>query len=195
MRRYWLVFSQAVTVALAVYFVVTTLKPDWVGRGITLGSTGIPLIQAPPLPATAPPPGSFRAAAQRASAAVVSINTSKAPERHPQANDPWFRFFFGEQGSGQPQAGLGSGVIISADGYILTNNHVVEGADEIEVVLNDSRRARAKVIGTDPESDLAILRVELDRLPVITLGNSDSLQVGDQVLAIGNPFGVGQTVT
>jgi Do/DeqQ family serine protease len=125
----------------------------------------------------------------------VSINTSKAPDRHPQANDPWFRFFFGEQGSGQPQAGLGSGVIISPDGYILTNNHVVEGADEIEVVLNDSRRARAKVIGTDPESDLAILKVALERLPVITLGNSDALQVGDQVLAIGNPFGVGQTVT
>jgi serine protease DegQ len=86
-------------------------------------------------------------------------------------------------------------VIISADGYILTNNHVVEGADEIEVVLNDSRRSNAKVIGTDPESDLAILKVSLDRLPVITLGNSDALQVGDQVLAIGNPFGVGQTVT
>ncbi len=135
-----------------------------------------------------------RLAAQRASAAVVSINTSKAPERHPSVNDPWFRFFFGDQGT-MPQAGLGSGVIISPDGYILTNNHVVEGADEIEVVLNDSRRTRAKVIGTDPESDLAILKVALDRLPVITLGNSDSLQVGDQVLAIGNPFGVGQTVT
>ena len=94
-----------------------------------------------------------------------------------------------------PQAGLGSGVIISPDGYILTNNHVVEGADEIEVVLNDSRRSRAKVIGTDPDTDLAILKISLDRLPVITLGNSDALQVGDQVLAIGNPFGVGQTVT
>ena len=196
MRRYWLVFSQAVTVLLAAYFVVSTLKPGWIGSHATLGSTGIPLIQAPALPLAAAPAGSFRLAAQRASAAVVSINTSKAPERHPQANDPWFRFFFGEQGSGQPpQAGLGSGVIISADGYILTNNHVVEGADEIEVVLNDSRRTRAKVIGTDPESDLAILKVALDRLPVITLGNSDSLQVGDQVLAIGNPFGVGQTVT
>ena len=195
MRRYWLVFSQAVTVMLAAYFVVTTLKPDWVGRPTTLGSTGIALLQAPALPAAAAPAGSFRLAAQRASAAVVSINTSKGPEKHPQANDPWFRFFFGEQGGGQPQAGLGSGVIISAEGYILTNNHVVEGADEIEVVLNDSRRAGAKVIGTDPESDLAILKVALERLPVITIGNSDSLQVGDQVLAIGNPFGVGQTVT
>jgi serine protease DegQ len=125
---------------------------------------------------------------------VVSINTTKAAQRHPQANDPWFRFFFGNPDT-LPQAGLGSGVIISTDGYILTNNHVVEGADEIEVVLNDSRRARAKVIGTAPDTDLAILKISLERLPVITLGNSDALQVGDQVLAIGNPFGVGQTVT
>ena len=195
MRRFWLVFSQAVTVLVAAYFVVNTLKPEWVGRGAKLGSTGISLIEAPTPPVTAVPVGSFRLAAQRASAAVVSISTSKAPDRRSQANDPWFRFFFGEQGSGQPQVGLGSGVIISPDGYILTNNHVVEGADEIEVVLNDSRRTQAKVIGTDPESDLAILKVGLDRLPVITLGNSDALQVGDQVLAIGNPFGVGQTVT
>jgi Do/DeqQ family serine protease len=90
---------------------------------------------------------------------------------------------------------LGSGVIVSADGYILTNNHVVEGADEIEVVLNDSRRTLAKVIGTDPDSDLAVLRVSLDKLPTIVLGSSDAAQVGDVVLAIGNPFGVGQTVT
>jgi len=194
MRRYWLVFSQAVTVLLAAYFVVATLKPDWVGRAGVTVTQGIPLIEAPAPAVGAPPPGSLRQAAQRASAAVVSINTSKAPERHPNADDPWFRFFFGDQG-GMPQAGLGSGVIISADGYILTNNHVVEGADEIEVVLNDSRRTRAKVIGTDPDTDLAILKISLDRLPIITLGNSDALQVGDQVLAIGNPFGVGQTVT
>jgi Do/DeqQ family serine protease len=125
---------------------------------------------------------------------VVSINTSKAARRHPNSNDPWFRFFFGDQGN-EPQTGLGSGVIVSETGYILTNNHVVEGADEIEVVLNDSRTTRAKVVGTDPDTDLAILKIALDRLPVIVLGNSDSTQVGDQVLAIGNPFGVGQTVT
>jgi serine protease DegQ len=196
MRRYWLVFSQAVTVLLAAYFVVATLKPDWVDRrsGSVSSETGVALLEAP-TPALAPPPvGSFRQAAQRASAAVVSISTSKAPARHPYANDPWFRFFFGEQGA-MPQAGLGSGVIISAEGFILTNNHVIEGADEIEVQLNDSRKTRAKVIGTDPETDLAILKISLQRLPVITLGNSDALQVGDQVLAIGNPFGVGQTVT
>jgi serine protease DegQ len=195
MRRFWLLFSQAVTVLLAAYFVVATLKPEWLGRSTLSTATGVALIESQ-APSTTPPPlGSFRVAAQRASAAVVSINTSKGPERHPNANDPWFRFFFGDQGGNMPQAGLGSGVIISAEGYILTNNHVVEGADEIEVVLNDSRRSRAKVIGTDPDTDLAILKVALDRLPVITLGNSDALQVGDQVLAIGNPFGVGQTVT
>ncbi len=195
MRRSWLLFSQTVTILLAAYFVVATFKPEWLRRpGITTQSTGVTLLEAP-APAGGPlPAGSFRQAAQRASAAVVSINTSKAPQRHPQANDPWFRFFFGDQGS-QPQMGLGSGVIISPDGYILTNNHVVEGADEIEVTLNDSRTAQAKVIGTDPDTDLAVLRVAMERLPVITLGNSDALQVGDQVLAIGNPFGVGQTVT
>ncbi len=197
MRRYWLVFSQAVTVLLAAYFVVATLKPEWLGRTGEAVSRGVSLIEAPAAATVSgpPPPGSYREAAKRASAAVVSINTSKAPERHPQANDPWFRFFFGDQGGQQPQAGLGSGVIISADGYILTNNHVVEAADEIEVVLNDSRRVRGKVIGTDPDTDLAVLKISLDRLPVITLGNSDALQVGDHVLAIGNPFGVGQTVT
>jgi serine protease DegQ len=194
MRRFWLLFSQSVTVLLAAYFVVATLQPEWLGRTGGSINQGVALVQAPASAPGVPPTGSFRLAAQRASAAVVSINTSKAPQRQPNANDPWFRFFFGDQGDA-PQAGLGSGVIISADGYILTNNHVVEGADEIEVVLNDSRHARGKVIGTDPDTDLAILKISLDRLPVITLGNSDALQVGDQVLAIGNPFGVGQTVT
>jgi Do/DeqQ family serine protease len=194
MRRFWLVFSQAVTVLLAAYFVVVTLKPEWLSRRpVTSASTGISLQEVQSTPSAASPPGSFRNAARKASQAVVSINTSKAADR-PSANDPWFRFFFGEQGS-VPQSGLGSGVIISSDGFILTNNHVVEGATEIEVALNDSRKTRAKVIGTDPETDLAILKIALDRLPVITLGNSDALQVGDQVLAIGNPFGVGQTVT
>jgi Do/DeqQ family serine protease len=196
MRRFWLLFSQSVTVLLAAYFVVATLKPEWIGRGVQAGR-GVSLVEAPSVPTTIsgpPPAGSLRAAAKIASAAVVSINTLKAPERNPQMADPWYRFFFGDQGN-EPVAGLGSGVIVTPDGYILTNNHVVEGADEIEVVLNDSRKVRGKVIGTDPETDLAILKVSLERLPVITLGNSDALQVGDQVLAIGNPFGVGQTVT
>lgn len=193
MKRLWLLFAQTVTVVLAAYFVVATLKPDWMpGRPARTGT--VALLEAPAGSTGAVPPGSFRLAAQKSSAAVVSINTSKAARNDPRNQDPWFKFFFGEQGS-MPQVGLGSGVIVSDSGYILTNNHVVENADEIEVVLNDSRRARAKVIGTDPESDLAVLKIELDRLPAIVLGNSDALQVGDQVLAIGNPFGVGQTVT
>ncbi len=193
MKRLWLLFTQSVTVLLAAYFVVATLKPDWLGsRAVHSGA--VATVEAPSANPGAIPSGSFRLAAQKSSAAVVSINTSKAAKNRPRSNDPWFNFFFGEQGS-EPQVGLGSGVIVSADGYILTNNHVVESADEIEVSLNDSRHARAKVIGTDPDSDLAVLKIDLERLPVIVLGNSDTLQVGDQVLAIGNPFGVGQTVT
>lgn len=192
MKRFWLMFSQIVTVLLAVYFVLSTLKPGWLGQPGS-GST-IALFQAPNERTSAQPPGSFRMAAQKSSAAVVSINTSKAARRSPNTNDPWFRFFFGDQDN-EPQVGLGSGVIVSPSGYILTNNHVIEGADEIEVILNDSRHSRARVIGTDPDSDLAVLKIELDKLPVIVLGNSESLQVGDPVLAIGNPFGVGQTVT
>ncbi|MCJ0765030.1 S1C family serine protease [Variovorax terrae] len=194
MKRLWLLFSQAVTLLLAAYFVVATLKPGWLDRRPSLAGA-VALIEAPaPSSPAAPVQGSLSAAAKKAAPAVVSINTSKAAEKNPRSNDPWFRFFFGDRGN-EPQAGLGSGVIVSPNGYILTNNHVVEGADEIEVILNDSRRAKAKVIGTDPDTDLAILKVELDKLPVIVLGNSDALQVGDQVLAIGNPFGVGQTVT
>ncbi len=195
MKRTWLLFSQTVTILLAIYFVVVTLKPQWLNRGPAVA--GLTVIEAPAASGAqhAAAIGSFASAARLASAAVVSINTSKAVTRNPQADDPWFKFFFGDQGSGEPQGGLGSGVIVSASGYILTNNHVVEGADEIEVILNDTRKARAKVIGTDPDTDLAILKIELDKLPVIVLGNSDTLQVGDQVLAIGNPFGVGQTVT
>ncbi|WP_313560965.1 trypsin-like peptidase domain-containing protein [Diaphorobacter nitroreducens] len=193
MKRLWLLLSQSVTVLLAAYFVVATLQPDWLQRGATRSGAGISLIEAPSSTSAQPAAGSFSGAARRAAPAVVSINTSKAV-RHPRSNDPWFQFFFGDQGT-QAQTGLGSGVIISPDGYILTNNHVVESADEIEVTLTDSRRARATVIGTDPETDLAVLKVDLDKLPVIVLGDSDQLAVGDQVLAIGNPFGVGQTVT
>ncbi|MFD2301489.1 trypsin-like peptidase domain-containing protein [Paracidovorax citrulli] len=194
MKRFWLLFSQAVTVFVAAYFVVATLQPDWIRRGATRSSAGISLIEAPPAPSSQPAAGSFSAAVRKAAPAVVSINTSKAV-RNPRSNDPWFQFFFGDQGAQQTQTGLGSGVIVSPDGYILTNNHVVEGADEIEVTLADSRRTRATVIGTDPDTDLAILKVDLDKLPAMVLGNSDQLSVGDQVLAIGNPFGVGQTVT
>ncbi len=185
MKRTWLLFSQAVTILVAAYFVVATLQPDWLRRGAVRSNAGIALLEAPATPVGEVSPGSFAPAAKKAAPAVVSINTSKAV-RHPRSNDPWFQFFFGDQGT-QEQAGLGSGVIISPDGYILTNNHVVEGADDIEVTLTDSRQAKAQVIGTDPETDLAVLKIALDKLPVIVLGNSDQIDVGDRVLAIGNP--------
>jgi Do/DeqQ family serine protease len=194
MKRLWLVFAQSVTVLLAAFFVVATLKPQWLDRRPNL-PTVVPVLEsAAPTHSTGSTSG-FSGAARAASPAVVSINTSKAAVNNIHSDDPWFRFFFGDQPQAQPQTGLGSGVIVSPAGYILTNNHVIEEADEIEVMLNDGRKSIAKVIGTDPETDLAILKIELTELPVITLGNSDALSIGDQVLAIGNPFGVGQTVT
>jgi Do/DeqQ family serine protease len=130
---------------------------------------------------------------------VVNIFTSKeirAP-RHPLLNDPIFRRFFGDQlpDEAQRASSLGSGVIVSTSGYVLTNHHVVEAADEIEVALADGKRLLAKVVGNDPETDIAVLRVNAENLPAISFGSSDVLRVGDVVLAIGNPFGVGQTVT
>ena len=193
MRRLWLLFSQTVTVLLAVWFIVTTLQPGWLH-----GQVGTAPLYAPTPSAGTDhpqrPPGSLSTAAKNASPAVVSINTSQRRSRRSTQQDPWFRFFYGEQDEEGPE-GLGSGVIVSAQGHILTNNHVIEGADDIEVVLADGRRTSARVIGTDPDTDLALLRIGLDKLPVIVLGQSEQLQVGDLVLAIGNPFGVGQTVT
>ena len=193
MKRYWLLFSQVVTVLFAVWFVLVTLKPEWLNRRPSL--QGVTLLEAPSHAPGTVMPGSMSPAAKSAAPAVVSIATTQVRTSHPLANDPWFRFFYGDREDDSPQMGLGSGVIVSPEGYILTNNHVVEGAQEIEVTLSDSRRTTAKVIGTDPDTDLAVLRITLDRLPVIAMGNSDTVQVGDKVLAIGNPFGVGQTVT
>ena len=198
MRKTWLIFSQAVTVAVAVLFVVATLKPDWLRRSPDSMVPTISITEVAPAAtaaSAAAAPGSYAPAARRAAPAVVNIATSKAMQRNPHAEDPWFRFFFGDQGSGQAQTGLGSGVIVSAEGYLLTNNHVIEGADDIEVMLSDGRKSRARVVGTDPETDLAVLKIDLDKLPTIAFGDADALQVGDVVLAIGNPFGVGQTVT
>ncbi len=196
MKRQWLLFSQVVTVLVAIWFVVMTLKPEWIHQRASVATNGVTLIEAAPNASGAPMPGSYSPAAKLASPAVVSIATTQAnAPAHPFQNDPWFRFFYGDREDQAPQQGLGSGVIVSPEGYILTNNHVIEGAAEIQVTLSDSRRAIAQVIGADPDTDLAILRIDLERLPVITLGNSDTAQVGDRVLAIGNPFGVGQTVT
>jgi Do/DeqQ family serine protease len=193
MKRYWLLFSQWVTVLLAIWFVVATLQPEWL-RGYPAAMQGMTLLQAPHAPSGSRPAGSLSAPAQKASPAVVSINTSKGKNNNPHGQDPWFRFFYGEPDEQNP-AGLGSGVIVSPEGHILTNNHVIEDADDIEVVLSDGRKAMAKVIGTDPDTDLALLQIPLKNLPVIVLGQTTDMQVGDVVLAIGNPFGVGQTVT
>ena len=202
LRKFWLFFAQAVTVCLAALFVVSTLRPEllsWGGRNVPSVAQ-----QAVPATATALPSAkitSFSEAAKRAMPAVVNIYTSKEvkAQRAPFMDDPVFRYFFGGEGEGQGQSqksnNLGSGVIVSDQGYILTNAHVVEAADEIEVALADNRRAKAKVIGTDPETDLAVIKIDLPKLPTITIGQSEHAQVGDVVLAIGNPFGVGQTVT
>ncbi|MDR0478842.1 MAG: trypsin-like peptidase domain-containing protein [Burkholderiaceae bacterium] len=198
MKRLWLLFAQTVTVLLAMYFVVLTLRPAWLGRSAAPDTAVAPIMVAPPASQGVPAspaqahPGSFNAAVRKAAPAVVSIDTSTAPRR-PRGDDAWFQFFFGQ--GGRTQSGLGSGVIVRADGYILTNNHVVQNADAIQVVLADGRRASARMIGADPDSDLAVLKIDLPDLPVMTLGDSSQLLVGDRVLAIGNPFGVGQTVT
>ncbi len=150
------------------------------------------------------PPYSYADVVSRATAAVVTIHSQsrvRAPQQFPFSNDPFFRDFFGDrrgvpqQQPGLRRSGLGSGVIVSTDGYILTNHHVVDGAEQIKVDLSDTRTLDAKIVGLDPPSDLAVLKIDAAGLPVLTLGDSDRVRVGDVVLAIGNPLGIGQTVT
>jgi serine protease DegQ len=198
LHRLWLIFAQTATVCLAVLFVLTTLKPEWLplGREVLAPRTAtveVPVQTAVPSPLARVE--SFHDAVGRATPSVVNIFTSKEV-RSPLLSDPLFRRFFGDQfGESQRASSLGSGVIVSAAGYILTNHHVVEAADEIEVALSDGKKLAAQVVGADPETDLAVLRVQGNGLPTITFGDSDRLRVGDPVLAIGNPFGFGQTVT
>ena len=196
MNRLWLIFAQTVTVAVAVLFVVTTLKPGWLPTQPSV----IALQEAQHvIEDDKRSLGSYREAARAALPSVVHIYTTQQikQQKHPLLDDPIFRHFFGERPEGQPQrnSGLGSGVIVSPNGYILTNYHVVEAADDIQVSLNDGSTHKARVVGSDPESDLAILQIKAEKLPIITFGQMDDLRVGDVVLAIGNPFGVGQTVT
>jgi len=198
MWKIWLVFAQAVTVSVGALFVISTLRPDLLSpssqtNGIVTiretieGSGSVAQIS------------SYRDAAGKAMASVVNIFTRKdvKASRHPLLNDPIFRRFFGDQLDEEPQrsASLGSGVIVGAEGFILTNHHVIESSGEIDVALADGRKLRARLVGTDPETDLAVLRVEGTNLPAVTFGHAETMQVGDIVLAIGNPFGVGQTVT
>ncbi|CAD85419.1 MULTISPECIES: Do family serine endopeptidase [Nitrosomonas] len=196
MQRLWLIFTQTVTVLLAVFFVVSTLRPEllpWTPRGklaTIREATRANVEQA--LSA-----GGFHTAAEVAMPSVVNIFTSKevrAPS-HPFMDDPFFQRFFGDRFGPRTERSLGSGVIVSPEGYILTNHHVVEAASEIQVALMDGRNAEARIIGSDPESDLAVLKIDLGELPSITFGESEKARVGDIVLAIGNPFGVGQTMT
>ncbi len=202
LHRLWLVFAQAVTVAVAVVFVVSTFQPDWLGAHPPALQPSSPAPQFPAASRFAAPEArgdSYYEAVRRATPSVVNVFTSKEVrvQRNPLLDDPLFRRFFGDQFPDETQrtTSLGSGVIISSNGYILTNNHVVEAADEIEVLLPDGKKLRARAVGNDPETDLAVLRVNADNLPAIALGSSEALRVGDIVLAIGNPFGVGQTVT
>jgi Do/DeqQ family serine protease len=207
LRRLWLIFSQAVTVVLAALFVVATLKPAWLAVGGGAPWSGPLTVPATPT-TSSPQPGGYRLAAQLAAPAVVSISANRPlrPEDL-QAWQRWHRFgrkdggddgsdSEDDDGDGLPsQTGLGSGVIVSAQGHTLTNSHVVAGAAEIEVRLSDGRQAKARLIGADQETDVALLQISLPQLPVIAMGSSAELQVGDSVLAIGNPFNVGQTVT
>jgi serine protease DegQ len=202
LRRLWLIFAQATTVGLALLFVVSTLRPEWLARRTVTTPSGptLPAVrQAAPPAADAPrtaSPSTYSDAVAAASPAVVNVYTTKEVQRRGASNDPLYRYFFGDPRGGPDRvASLGSGVIATADGYILTNNHVVQAADEIAVALADGRQLDARLVGADPESDLAVLKVEATNLPVITFGRDEALKVGDVVLAIGNPFDVGQTVT
>jgi serine protease DegQ len=198
MRKFWLLFAQATTVGLAVLFVIHTLRPSLLPNA---ARSGVVTLYESAMNGGDLPSVGFSKAAQRVMPAVVNIFTSsevKTPAA-PFMDDPRFRFFFGDQSDNnapQQSSSLGSGVIVSHDGYILTNHHVVEAADEIEVALADGRTAKGHIIGSDPDTDLAVIKVELgNSLPAITFGQSDQAHVGDIVLAVGNPFGVGQTVT
>ena len=198
LRRFWLVFAQACTLCLAALFVVTTLRPDLVARfGEKSGQ--VVLLQETSTPVSTPTVASFSDAAKKSMPAVVGIYTSKEMrQRGSLQDDPLLRRYFPDLAERLPRqraTSLGSGVIVSAEGYVLTNNHVIDGADDIQLVLADGRRIGARVRGTDPESDLAVLKAEGENFPAITFGTLERVQVGDFVLAIGNPFGFGNTVT
>ncbi|WP_283745285.1 Do family serine endopeptidase [Sideroxydans sp. CL21] len=199
MRKFWLLFAQATTVGLAMLFVIHTLRPSLLPNAarsgvVTLYENNVK--DGGDLPAVG-----FSKAAQKVMPAVVNVFTSSEvkPQAHPFMDDPRFRFFFGDQFEDnvpQQTSSLGSGVIVSHDGYILTNHHVIESADQIEVALSDGRTAKGHIVGSDPDTDLAVIKVDIgNNLPAITFAQSDQAHVGDIVLAVGNPFGVGQTVT
>lgn len=200
MHKVWLIFAQciaALAVVAAALFTLDRLIPGL----LPFGGGAITIREVASAVGGAHAPSTFAEAAAKSRPSVVNIFTSKevrAP-RSPFMEDPVFRRFFGDrfQMNNRPQrvSNLGSGVIVSVDGLILTNHHVIEAADEIQVALPDGKTLEAEVVGTDPETDLAVLRVKQKALPAVTFAKAENLRVGDVVLAIGNPFGVGQTVT
>lgn len=201
---------KTVITGLAVAFLyVLVIQPELLqdkSRVVEFRESGPPPeAPVPAAPAAQPATGwsgpvSYAAAVERAAPAVVNVHTAKLVTHrvHPLLEDPIFQHFFGDRFAHKRQeieTSLGSGVIISDRGYVVTNNHVIQEADEIQVLLADGRNAQATVVGVDAETDLAVLRIELDKLPTLIIGDSNRLRVGDVALAIGNPFGVGQTVT
>jgi serine protease DegQ len=202
MRKFWLLFAQATTIGLAALFIIQTLRPTLLPNAARNGVVTLyennneNNVNSGQIPAAG-----FSAAAQKVMPSVVNIYTSNEvkAQAQPFNNDPRFRFFFGDQfddNAPQQSSSLGSGVIVSHDGYILTNHHVIEGADQIEVALSDGRKAKGHIVGSDPETDLAVIKIDIaSNLPAITFARAEQSRVGDIVLAIGNPFGVGQTVT
>ena len=203
-NRLWLLFAQTVTILFAAWFIIATLKPSWIsGEGVSSIVDSVTLKEGA-YDSNALNPGSYHDAVKRSMPAVVNIFTNKVSVKpktrkgnKQNPTDPLFKFFFGDQlPDEEPSSSLGSGVLVSPEGIILTNHHVIHDADEIDIALSDGRKVKAKIIGSDPDTDIAVLKIEAKQLPApITLGKIDSVRVGDVVLAIGNPFGVGQTVT
>ena len=204
LKRSWYLFAQIVTVLVLLGFVVLTLKPQWLPQSVLRIIDGdgskAPVVNSGEALAPREAPRnlsglSYHDAVSSALPSVVKIFTSRNVAKSPYT-DPTLNQLYNQ---GQPNAGaensLGSGVIIDTQGFVVTNHHVISGADQIEVALGDGRRAVATVVGSDADSDVAVLKINLDKLPAIVLGHDDQLQVGDVVLAIGNPFGVGQSVT
>jgi serine protease DegQ len=201
MHKLWLIFAQTAAICLAILFVISTLRPELLPWNVQ--SSVVTLKEASPLKNTSLSSAAnfngYSEAAKIAMPSVVNVFTAKDVKvpSHPLLDDPVFRRFFSDRLGEQTErkSSLGSGVIVSSEGYILTNHHVVEAADEIEIALADGRKAKASIIGSDPDTDLAVIKINMEGLPSITFGRSDQAKVGDVVLAIGNPFGLGQTVT
>ena len=195
--RTLLFFVQSIVLGLAIAFIAVFLRPDLLPQRVVEVRETLPATAA--ATAAAPAVQSYASAAAKAMPAVVNINTAKVVtlRRNPFFDDPRLRQFFGSELAPQKriETSLGSGVIVSEQGFILTNHHVINGAEAIQVSLNDGRTAAAKLIGSDAESDLAVLKINLPNIHPIAMAPSDKLRIGDVVLAIGNPFGVGQTVT